>query len=88
MEKKYCLECRHFEFSPGFGGSDVTPSEDASMECRKGHWKVKMYRDDEQNLREYFAKANDCEDFELDLTLPWKPFPWKEVEGGADEGSL
>lgn len=61
---KNCTLCKHFEFDAGWGGSDVTPGDPASMDCRleKVSFHLGMYAG-EDALRSVFLTADSCADF-------------------------
>jgi len=65
MEKKYCIDCKHFHFDGGCPDySDVTTGENVEVCCRKEHWELDVTRDTEEEFRTYMRTASGCEDFE------------------------
>lgn len=55
----FCTEFRWDEGSPGF--SELTPGWDATMECRKYVWDVRLDELDTESFRELMLTAEACE---------------------------
>lgn len=77
MSEKLCVFCKHWCFnggSPGYG--EMTPPEDASMNCEAGRYKNDFFREfptgfdgqllhiDEYDFRRILLLAEKCPDYE------------------------
>lgn len=60
-----CWFCKHFDYSQGFGGSEVTPGESAGIECYKDHWRFSFDHGSEATLAACIQYARHCPDFTL-----------------------
>ena len=68
---KTCVECRYWELDPGYGAySEMTPGQDASTSCTKGHWYLSADEMNSKTFREIIAKAATCPDF---VEQEWVP---------------
>jgi hypothetical protein len=73
MVEKLCVFCQHWDWDGGSQGySEMTPGTDASMDCRKGHYKplhkyswrldlLDLHGPDE--FRAVILKAETCPDY-------------------------
>jgi len=59
-----CLDCKHFEFDSGWGGTDVTPGNPLDIGCRKDIWKVDSYCR-EYEFRSLMQTAKTCPHYEV-----------------------
>ena len=64
MSDLTCIDCIHWYF---YGGSpdysELTPGENWESRCRKGHWKMGVYDDDQISYRKKLLMARNCADF-------------------------
>jgi len=61
---KSCMQCKHFDYEQGWGGTDVTPGNPPHISCDKGYWDHSGYDDDLRAYRDKLDTAAGCDDFE------------------------
>lgn len=60
-----CIQCQHFDIDMGHPAySDVTPGDDARIECMRNHWSMENH-EGQKRFRLYIVKAETCPDFEV-----------------------
>jgi len=63
--EKICCFCKHFYLDMGDPGySELTPGYEGSVECLKGHWKMRTF-DTVETYRENILTAKKCKDWEF-----------------------
>lgn len=60
---KYCVECVHWEFYGGWGGSDVTAGDDWSSRCTRGYWRAEGTSVSSEQWARHLRTAATCSDF-------------------------
>jgi hypothetical protein len=55
-----CVECIHWMFDAGWGGTDVTAGEAWSSRCLKGVWSMEGQRVTQEQFAANLNKANTC----------------------------
>lgn len=64
--KKLCYNCTHIDIDAGWGGTDVTPSDEPTLRCGLSHWTFfpRYGSASGESLGLCLERAETCPDFE------------------------